>query len=85
MSMWARRQNTAFPWAIRRGVLTETTAEMAVSLTFSAARRVVEADAFMRAEKYQGWLPNALFGRVDGRQNRGRDRRRAHSVVRMPR
>ena len=39
------------------GVLTETTAEMAISLTFSAARRVIEADAFMRAEKYHGWLP----------------------------
>ncbi|MBW2600236.1 MAG: hypothetical protein JRC60_09315 [Deltaproteobacteria bacterium] len=30
------------------GVLTETTAEMTVALTFSAARRVVEADRFTR-------------------------------------
>ena len=30
------------------GVLTETTAELALSLTFAAARRIVEADRFMR-------------------------------------
>ena len=46
------------------GVLTETTAEMAVSLTFSAARRVIEADAFMRAEKYHGWLPTLYLGEL---------------------
>lgn len=46
------------------GVLTETTAEMAIALTFSAARRVVEADAFMRAEKYRGWLPTLYLGEL---------------------
>ena len=46
------------------GVLTETTAEMAVALTFSAARQVVEADAFMRAEKYHGWLPQLYLGEL---------------------
>ena len=35
------------------GVLTEATAEMAVALTFAAARRVVEADNFMRAGRYE--------------------------------
>jgi hydroxypyruvate reductase 1 len=40
------------------GVLTETTAELAAALTLSAARRVVEADDFMRAGKYEGWLPS---------------------------
>lgn len=30
---------------------------MAAALTLSAARRVVEADDFMRAGKYDGWLP----------------------------
>jgi hydroxypyruvate reductase 1 len=39
-------------------VLTETTAELAAALTLSAARRVVEADDFMRAGKYEGWLPS---------------------------
>lgn len=46
------------------GVLTETTAEMAVALTFAAARRVVEADAFMRGGHYQGWLPTLFLGNL---------------------
>jgi hydroxypyruvate reductase 1 len=39
------------------GVLTETTAQMAVALTFAAARRVSEAERFLRDGKYKGWLP----------------------------
>ena len=35
---------------------------MAVALTFAAARRVVEADAFMRGGKYIGWLPTLFLG-----------------------
>ena len=46
------------------GVLTETTAEMAVALTFAAARRVVEADTFMRAGHYHGWLPTLFLGNL---------------------
>ena len=44
------------------GVLTETTAEMTVALTFAAARRVVEGDVFMRAGKFEGWLPTLFLG-----------------------
>ena len=44
------------------GVLTETTAELAVALTMAAARRVVEADTFMRSGKYEGWLPTLFVG-----------------------
>jgi len=44
------------------GVLTETTAEMAVALTFAAGRRVVEADTFMRAGRFHGWLPTMYMG-----------------------
>lgn len=44
------------------GVLTETTAEMAVALTFACGRRVVEADKFMRQGKYIGWLPTLFLG-----------------------
>jgi len=44
------------------GVLTETTAEMAVALTFAAGRRVTEADRFMRGGRYQGWLPTMFMG-----------------------
>jgi glycerate dehydrogenase len=44
------------------GVLTETTAEMAVALTFAAARRVAEGDRMMRLGAYHGWLPVLLLG-----------------------
>jgi hydroxypyruvate reductase 1 len=43
-------------------VLTETTAEMAVALTFAAARRVAEGDRMMRAGAFAGWLPDMLLG-----------------------
>jgi hydroxypyruvate reductase 1 len=44
------------------GVLTETTAEMAVALTFAAARRVAESERFLRQGKYRGWLPSLFLG-----------------------
>lgn len=46
------------------GVLTETTAELAAALTLAAARRVPEADVFMRAGKYKGWLPTLFVGQL---------------------
>jgi len=45
------------------GVLTDTTADLAWSLLFSAARRVVEGDRFTRAGKYDGWAPMLFLGR----------------------
>jgi len=53
------------------GVLTETTAEMAVALTYAVARRVVEADDFMRHGKYGGWLPDLFLGNRLWRQTVG--------------
>lgn len=53
------------------GVLTETTAELALSLTFAAARRIVEADKFMRGGKYEGWLPNLFVGNLLQRKTVG--------------
>lgn len=44
------------------GVLTDATAEMAWSLLFAAARRVVESDRFMRTGKWQGWGPMQFVG-----------------------
>ena len=44
------------------GVLTETTAQLAVALTFAAARRIPEGDRMMRAGEYHGWLPSMLLG-----------------------
>ncbi|KZV39337.1 glycerate dehydrogenase [Dorcoceras hygrometricum] len=46
------------------GVLTETTAELAASLSLAAARRIVEADEFMRAGLYDGWLPHLFVGNL---------------------
>ncbi|KAK9129419.1 hypothetical protein Sjap_009906 [Stephania japonica] len=46
------------------GVLTETTAELAASLSLAAARRIVEADEFMRAGLYEGWLPHLFVGNL---------------------
>lgn len=56
--------------ATRRGVmitntpdvLTDATADLAWTLLFSTARRVVEADDFLRKGKYQGWGPMLLLG-----------------------
>ncbi len=55
-------------------MLTETTAELALALTFAAARRVVEGDEFMRGGHYKGWLPTLFVGnllQVDARGQQG--------------
>lgn len=46
------------------GVLTETTAEMALALTFAAARRTGESERFLRAGNYRGWLPALFLGKL---------------------
>jgi hydroxypyruvate reductase 1 len=46
------------------GVLTETTAQMAVALPFAAARRTGEAERFLRAGKYKGWLMTLFLGEL---------------------
>jgi glyoxylate reductase len=56
--------------ATRRGVvvtntpdvLTETTADLAWALLMAAARRIPEADRFMRADRFKGWKPSLLLG-----------------------
>ena len=45
------------------GVLTETTADFAFALLTAAARRIVEADAYVRAGEWQTWGPSVLLGR----------------------
>jgi len=46
------------------GVLTETTADFAWALLMAVARRVVEADEYIRAGKWKvGWHPSMLQGR----------------------
>lgn len=53
------------------GVLTETTAQLAVALTFAAARRIPEGDRVMRAGEYHGWLPRLLLGTLIYRSTLG--------------
>lgn len=44
------------------GVLTDTTADMAWTLLMSCARRVVEADRFVRSGDFKRWEPKLLLG-----------------------
>ena len=44
------------------GVLTEDTADMAMALILSTARRMGEGMAKMREETWEGWAPEALLG-----------------------
>jgi lactate dehydrogenase-like 2-hydroxyacid dehydrogenase len=45
------------------GVLTETTADLALALILGAARRIVEGADFARAGKWKTWGPTLLLGR----------------------
>lgn len=44
------------------GVLTNSTADIAMLLILSTARRVVEADHFVRSGAFTGWEPELLLG-----------------------
>jgi len=44
------------------GVLTETTADLAFALMMAAARRVTEAERFLREGKWKTWSPMLLCG-----------------------
>lgn len=44
------------------GVLTQAVAEHTFALILAITKRIVEADNFTRAGKYQGWAPQLLLG-----------------------
>jgi glyoxylate reductase len=44
------------------GVLTETTADLTWALILSSARRIPEADSFVRTGKWTGWAPTQMLG-----------------------
>lgn len=44
------------------GVLTDTTADLAWALLMSIARRIVEADHYVRAKKWKTWGPRLMLG-----------------------
>lgn len=63
-------ENVDIPYATQKGifvtntpdVLTETTADLAWALMFSVARRIVEADAYVREGNFTCWHPSLLLG-----------------------
>ncbi len=44
------------------GVLTDTTADLAMALLLATARRLPQGDAYARAGKYAGWAPELFLG-----------------------
>jgi glyoxylate reductase len=44
------------------GVLTQSTADLTWSLLMAVARRIVEADSYVRAGKFRRWEPTLLLG-----------------------
>lgn len=44
------------------GVLTESTADLTIALTLACARRLPEAEKFLRDGKYKHWKPDLLLG-----------------------
>lgn len=44
------------------GVLTDATADLAWSLLFATARKVVESDRYLREGQFQGWGPTHFLG-----------------------
>jgi glyoxylate reductase len=44
-------------------VLTDTTADLTFALILGVARRIAEADRFVRAGKWTGWTPSLMIGR----------------------
>lgn len=44
------------------GVLTDTTADLAMALILAVARQIVESDSYARAGKYMGWDPLLFLG-----------------------
>ncbi|GJQ08563.1 hypothetical protein GpartN1_g354.t1 [Galdieria partita] len=53
------------------GVLTEATAEMAVCLTYAAARHLLEANKYLVEGKYKSWLPDLFLGQQIYRKKLG--------------
>ena len=44
------------------GVLTETVAEYALAMIMALTKRIVEADSYLRAGKFEGWEPELFLG-----------------------
>jgi glyoxylate reductase len=53
------------------GAMTEATADIAWALLMAVTRRIVEADAYVRAGKWTGWAPSLLLGMEYGGKTLG--------------
>ena len=53
------------------GVLTETTAQLAVALTFAAARRTGEAERYVREGRFRNWSMTLFLGKLLWRKTVG--------------
>lgn len=63
--------NFGIPVGNTPGVLTETTAQMAVALTFAAARRIGEAERYLRAGRFTRWRMTLFLGNLLWRKTLG--------------
>ena len=54
--------NKGIPVGNTPGILTDATADLTWALLMAAARRVIEADKFVRAGRWQTWEPTLLLG-----------------------
>lgn len=43
-------------------VLTDSTADLAITLSLACARRIIEAEKFLRDNKFKGWKPRLFLG-----------------------
>jgi glyoxylate reductase len=58
----AAAKERGIPVSFAPGILDETTADGAFALLLAAARRLSEAERFLRAGKYRGWTPFMFVG-----------------------
>ncbi len=59
---WAHARERGIAVTNTPGALTEATADLALALLLATARRVVEADRFVRAGRFAGWDLELLLG-----------------------
>ena len=58
----AAARERKIPVTFAPGILDETTADGIFALMLAAARRIPEAERFLRAKKYRGWTPFLFLG-----------------------
>jgi glyoxylate reductase len=59
----AAAKERGIPVSFAPGILDETTADGAFALLLATARRLGEAERFLRAGKFRGWTPTMFLGR----------------------